>query len=324
MNILDPTYIRDNCDFSFGDQSGMGILGGYMKPANIKNEEFIKKYNELRGIKKYMTLFIDNIRLYYRDNIKNTATENNNQRAFDFKVFRLKELWANNDLLKLCSQLPDMNFVIFTGFEDNCIDDQIFDKIPPNVLAIYASNAISFGGKVHPIPYGVQRKLYIDDYRHEVIKSLLDYEVQPKSLLYINHNTGNNIRRVGINQYFEQFEWATIEAPISISSEVYKRYLLNIKNHKFMICPDGNAIGCECSRDWEVLYMRRVPIVKRSDYLEYMFKDFPVLFVDNFTDVTQELLKSNEYLFQEALAIDINKLDIKFIYDKIINELEKF
>ena len=48
-------------------------------------------------------------------------------------------------------------------------------------------------------------------------------------------------------------------------------YLNAIKNHKFMICPDGNAIGCECHRDWEVLYMRRVPIVVRSEYLEKIY-----------------------------------------------------
>ena len=36
---LEPTYIRDNVDYSFGDQSGCGILGGYMKDANIENQE---------------------------------------------------------------------------------------------------------------------------------------------------------------------------------------------------------------------------------------------------------------------------------------------
>jgi hypothetical protein len=60
----------------------------------------------------------------------------------------------------------------------------------------------------------------------------------------------------------------------------------------------------------EVLYLGRVPIMRRSEYLEYLFKDFPVLFVNNYSDVTEELLLENEHLYQDALNIDINKLNI--------------
>jgi hypothetical protein len=56
-----------------------------------------------------------------------------------------------------------------------------------------------------------------------------------------------------------------------------------------MICPDGNAIGCECHRDWEVIYMRRVPIVKDSPYLRKIFEGVPVLFVNSVLDVSVDL-----------------------------------
>ncbi len=54
-----------------------------------------------------------------------------------------------------------------------------------------------------------------------------------------------------------------------------------------MICPRGNAV--DCHRNWEVLYMRRVPIMKRDPYLEELFKDYPVLWVDDFAEVTQTM-----------------------------------
>jgi hypothetical protein len=47
--------------------------------------------------------------------------------------------------------------------------------------------------------------------------------------------------------------------------------------------------------------------MRRSEYLEYLFKDFPVLFVNNYSDVTEELLLENEHLYQDALNIIINK-----------------
>lgn len=319
MVLLDPTYIRDNVDYSFGDQSGSHLFNGYMNQANPKNIEFLTKYNEVKKYKKTMTLFIDNIRLYQRKFVKYTAVELQNPSAKLFKDNRLKEL-SDNDLLKLCSLIKDMNFIIFTGFEDTPIDDEIFDKIPENVLGIYASNAQSFGGKVHPIPYGIQRKLNPSDKRQEILLSFMNKNVSPSKLLYINHFIGNNPIRKIINEKFTEFLWATVHNPLTIDEQDYKNYLNNISNHKFMICPDGNAIGCECHRNWEVLYMRRVPIVIRTLYMEKIFENIPVLFVDSFLDITEELLIENDFLFEQMKTFDLSKLDMKIIYDKILEK----
>ena len=89
-----------------------------------------------------------------------------------------------------------------------------------------------------------------------------------------------------------------------------------------MICPSGNAIGCECSRDWEVIYMRRVPVVKRSPYLEHIFKNIPVLFVDEFNDVTEELLINNDHLFEEMKNFDFTILDFKNIFDNTLKKID--
>lgn len=40
MTLLDQTYIRDNVDYSFGDESGSRLFNGYMKPASLWNQEF--------------------------------------------------------------------------------------------------------------------------------------------------------------------------------------------------------------------------------------------------------------------------------------------
>ena len=65
MKLLDQTIVRDSVDYSFGDESGIETLMGYMKIANSTNEDFISKYWQLMNTgKRYMTLFIDNIRLY--------------------------------------------------------------------------------------------------------------------------------------------------------------------------------------------------------------------------------------------------------------------
>jgi hypothetical protein len=322
MILLDPTYIRDSVDYSFGDQSGSFLSYGYIKEANANNSEFIDKLNIIQNSgRKIMTLFIDNIRLYYRYNAKLTAIELNNESAKSFKLLKIKE-FSNQDLLNLCSEFKTMDFIIFTGFEDTPIDEEIFNRIPNNVLGIYASNCISFGEKVNPIPYGIQRKLYPSDNRHNILLNCINVDIEPQKKLYINHSTGTNPARIEINDFFKTKTWVTLSSPNSIDDLPYNSYLMEIKNHKFMICPDGNAIGCECHRDWEVLYMRRVPIVKRSKYLEKIFEGIPVLFVDSFLDVTEKLLEDNNHLYEEMKTFDLSKLDMSVIYKNILNKYD--
>jgi hypothetical protein len=85
-----------------------------------------------------------------------------------------------------------------------------------------------------------------------------------------------------------------------------------------MICPEGNAIGCDCHRDWEVIYMKRVPIVEDSEYLRKIFEGIPVLFVKTFLEVTEDLLINNDYLFDEMQKFDLSKLDFKQFYYKSV------
>ena len=307
MVLLDPTYIVQVCDYSFNDQSGEQCGICRMKPANATNYEFLQKAAEIIRNRNYMTIFIDNIRLYNRY----ISYVKDSDRPY------VDNLMRDSDLLKLCSQLPDMKFIIFTGFEDTPIDDFIKDKIPSNVLGIYASNAISFGGKVRPIPYGLQRRMYPSDNRLDIIGGYINANIEPKKLLYINHtvNTNQN-ERGGIASHFQNKDWATINQ----NKIDYNSYLTLIKEHKFMICPSGNAVGCECHRDWEVLYMRRVPVVKDSIYLRKIFKGFPVLFVNDFSEVTDELLQQNNHLYEEALVLDTAKLDMEIVYKNSIED----
>lgn len=265
-----------------------------------------------------MTLFIDNIRLYHRSP-RYTAVEEINaewRMAKDAKI----RAFQNQDLLAACAGLRDMNFIIFTGFEDTPIDEEIFGRIPENVLGIYGSNALAFGGKVHPMPYGLQRQMSPRDLRHEYIKTMMHKKITPTNLLYLNHSTFTNPRRATLNECFAKKTWATVKKPLSSQPNHYVNYLTDIKKHQFVLCPSGNAKGCDCHRDWETLYMRRVPVVERSPYLEKVFDGLPVLFVNDFSEVTEELLKANIHMYAQAQTFSFDLLDIEKRFKKIIND----
>jgi len=252
-----------------------------------------------------MTLFIDNIRLYKRYIVEVSEAD----RPY------IDTLHSKNDLLRLCANFPDMRFIIFTNLEDTPTDDYIFEAIPDNVLCVSAVNAVSHGGKVIPAPYGLQRRMTPDDKRIEDIASAIrNLPSNPPGLLYVNHNDGSHSERAGIKKLFINQSWAEVHeqrVPFSV-------FLRNLSQVKFMICPRGNAI--DCHRNWEVVYMRRVPVMKKHPYLQELYKDLPVLFVNDYSEVTEELLIENDSLFQQAQTMDLSSLTLPYFFDKIVED----
>ena len=307
MEVIEGVALSELCDYSFGDQSGQwgNIYTSFMKDANLINTEFASKVFDIKKERGYMTLFIDNIRLYKRDSIEVKPEDK------DY-VFGLME---ESDLLRLCKCYPMMKFIIFTNLEDTPIDEDIFDDIPKNVLCISAVNAIENGGKVIPAPYGVQRKMSPSDNRIEQLENAMKANIDPSlsKLLYVNHNDSSHQDRVGLKDMFRDDEWSNVDE----QRVDYYHFLLNLANHKFIACPRGNAI--DCHRNWEVLYMRRVPVMKRHPYLEKLFENYPVLFVDKYSDVTKDLLIANDHLFQQALEMNLSDLTLPKFFDNIVN-----
>ena len=307
MELIEGVALSKLCDYSFGDQSGQwgNIYTSFMKDANFLNTEFATKVFEVMQTREHMTVFIDNIRLYKR-NIPSTKPQDRDY---------VNALMARSDLLDLCGNFSQMKFIIFTNLEDTPIDDFIINKIPSNVVCISAINAITHGGKIIPAPYGVQRRMTPDDDRIEQLTEWMKYDSidNPKTLLYVSHNDSNGSERVGIKSLFYEKDWAEVNE----QRVPYHKFLSNLSNSKFMICPIGNAI--DCHRNWEVLYMRRVPVMKRYPYLEELYKDYPVLFVDKYSDVTEELLLSNNHLFEQALTMDLSNLTLPKFFDNIVD-----
>ena len=305
MELIEGVALSKLCDYSFGDQSGQwgNIYTSFMKDANFLNVEFATKVFEVMQTRDYMTVFIDNIRLYRRQ-IESVKPEDDRY---------VNALMARSDLLDLCGNFPQMKFIIFTNLEDTPIDDQI--RVPDNVLCISAVNAIAHGDKVIPAPYGVQRKMTPDDDRIEQLMGWMEFDNKdnPDNLLYVSHNESSNARRLGIKNLFYDKDWAEVNE----QRVVYHTFLSNLSNSKFMICPIGNAI--DCHRNWEVLYMRRVPVMTRDPYLQKLFENYPVLFVEKYSDVTEELLLANDHLFQQAQTMDLSDLTLPKFFDKIVD-----
>ena len=95
-----------------------------------------------------------------------------------------------------------------------------------------------------------------------------------------------------------------------------EEYIEDLSHHKFAVSPEGN--GIDCYRTWECLYLGVIPIVKENKAMSF-FKDLPILFVDNYDNITPEFL---EKIYEEKFKnknFNLKKLNISF-WD---NEIKK-
>ena len=100
-----------------------------------------------------------------------------------------------------------------------------------------------------------------------------------------------------------------------------KQSFINQLEYAYVISPHGN--GLDCHRTWEALVLGCIPIVK-SSCLDQLYDELPVLIVEDWSDITQELLEETVKVFKEQ-KFNYEKLTLKYWMDKIdsVKEVEK-
>jgi hypothetical protein len=87
------------------------------------------------------------------------------------------------------------------------------------------------------------------------------------------------------------------------------------KEYAFVISPHGG--GLDCHRQWEALCLGCIPIVKKSP-IDSIYADLPVLIVDEWSDITEDLLNSTIERFNRR-SFNYDRLLLRYWVDKINN-----
>jgi len=95
-------------------------------------------------------------------------------------------------------------------------------------------------------------------------------------------------------------------------------YLQNICNFSFILSPKGH--GYDCIRTFEGLVLGCIPILKRNELNLDMYNDLPVLIVDEWTDITKELLDKTIIEFSNK-TFNYEKLTMNYYINLINNYL---
>lgn len=215
--------------------------------------------------------------------------------------FLIKYLPNIKNKIKLISHNGDMSI---TDYHSSLLND--------NIIEWWCVNNESSDIRIKSLPIGIQNKnlyfegnpqgdnLIIDEIKLEKVEKVNDV------LLTFNINT-NRSHREYVYNYFKDLKFVNerrYNNDDRKNKEFIKNYLLDIKRHKFVICPWGN--GYDCHRNWEVLYMGSIPIIKKHKSLNY-YNDLPVWLVDDWTEVNEETI-SYKYIEIINKNYNIDKL----------------
>lgn len=234
-----------------------------------------------------------------------------NYHKTDIVVSKTQTLWRNK-----MSYPPNKESIIISGHSDYGITDELVAFYNPKIW--WTINKETSDSRVHSLPLGITNDTSETEL-HPIYGDLdsmirvMNEPKQDKNLLYMNFNIYTFFQeRQHVYNLFQGKEWVT-KGMIENTIEGRTRFLREIRNHTFVLCPRGN--GIDTHRLWETLYMGSIPIVRRDvGYLE--FEDLPICFVNSWNEVTYEfLLLEKKRISNNSWNMD--KLKVSYWINKI-------
>jgi hypothetical protein len=178
----------------------------------------------------------------------------------------------------------------------------------------YAQNLYIDQENMIPIPVGFENRRWESHHnpKTKLLTAVEKEEIEPSNLVYFNCSLRTNFKkRKECHESIKNMKFVTID--LRTEKHLYIDYLRKIKQHKFVISPRGK--GLDCHRTWEVLKMKRVPIIQREGQLEKLYQDMPILFVDDWKDLydldLENLYSQYDFIKQDYLSIDFWEKMIK-------------
>ena len=283
---------------------------------SISTEENHCTYISSRGFAKSCDIKSNNLNSSstYKDDIMGLLPEAKYNSSVYFCNTAIK-----SDFMTIFNSIREP-IVLVTGDSDDTMDDSFFRPIisyleSNKIIKWYCQNCTYDHPKIIRIPIG------LDYHSSQDIHNIHITPVQHDSMLNdIAKNAKPTINRLPLcyaNFHFEinrhpDRQDAVNKLPSDIVFYESKRTerMTGYKNQSqfaFVISPHG--AGLDCHRTWEALTLGCIPIVKKSE-LDPLYEDLPVLIVNDWTELSRELLLSTKESFKsKTFNYDKLKLD---------------
>jgi len=236
-------------------------------------------------------------------------------------------VYVNNDLIKstikqdhiesgpvnLYSMLEKMKnpFSLILHCNDSPVEEEDLRYFNiPNCKKIYAQNVLVKDDRVIPLPIGLGNSCW--PYGDLSTFESIDIPCTKTKEVFFNFTVEGGCRDVKRPDCFKRCK----ELGLVWSEPTNQlEYLNNLKDHKFIISPEGN--GVDCHRTWEGLYLKTIPIVDRSLVTDYFSQYFPMVLVDDWKTFNLDQL---EGVYDNADWSNYHLLDFKNFINTFIDE----
>jgi hypothetical protein len=217
-------------------------------------------------------------------------------------------------LLNEIRRFPNQKCRIIAHNSDATFGQEILQYIPNNVEKLWCQNYNYIETDVvKSLPIGLERKRWFPEQKkQDVIINNINIQSDRIKKAYMNFDMGTNYIRNNWFNYLNNKNF--IEQEMVGNGKDYKKYISNLLLYEFVVSPPGN--GIDCHRNWESLYLGTTPIIEKSNFTNQMFSDMPVLLVDSYTDISEELL------FNYKKSGSLDKLKPDYWLDKIKNDVK--
>ena len=99
----------------------------------------------------------------------------------------------------------------------------------------------------------------------------------------------------------------------------FPEYYEEIGKYKFVISPEGN--GIDCYRHYETWISKGIPIIQRNPFIEKKYSGLPILWTDDYSEITNDYLKEKytEFLNKD---FDFSKILLSKYPEKIQKQIK--
>ena len=205
-------------------------------------------------------------------------------------------LYHKTDFLVSCEGPERTNEVMVSGHSDYGVTQDMVDHFKPR--AWFAVNKMCADERVQSLPLGITNNTR-ESALHPIygnvdsmVQVMQEDVPRAQALLYLNFSIGTYPEeRAYVWDLLSDKAWAALGTH-EPTLEGRTRYLRDLKAHAFVACPRGN--GVDTHRLWETLYMGSIPVVRREAGYKDFEGIFPICFVDEWDQVTEDYLIEQE------------------------------
>ena len=208
---------------------------------------------------------------------------------------KYKTVYLDGDLIdqfiEAREQIPNIKTLVI-GESDTTQYEQNLSSLYSNVSKIFANNLVGKSERCFPIPLGLERQAHRGGGKVGDFKKQHRINSHSRTIPFlVAWNDATNAMRSKYRSELQNYSNCLV-----INKRLHAKTIHKLmRKTLFVPSPAGN--GIDCHRTWEAIYLGAVPVVLKSEF--YGREDWPVLVVDNWSDLLNKSKSDLESIYKE-------------------------